>query len=234
MLRYAKAIAAQFDAELILLHVANPIYEVPPTGLSGPLFIPVPQKTIAKQGEELEQFGVDELQGIKVRRVLYEGNPEEQIAGFAKSEEIGLIAMPTHGHGIFRQFLIGSVTAKVLHDVDCPVLTGLHMEDQLKAGPARFSKFLCAIDSSPQSSGILKWASELAAGFHAQLDIVHAEGETAGAVCSSAREAGADLLVIGRGLQDAAGAGMTAQAYAIVRQSPCPVISIVSTSSPAD
>jgi len=36
--------------------------------------------------------------------------------------------MPTHGLGGFRRFLLGSVTAKVLHDADCPVWTGVHLE----------------------------------------------------------------------------------------------------------
>jgi hypothetical protein len=34
-----------------------------------------------------------------------------------------MILMPTHGYGPFRQMLLGSVTAKVLHDSKCPVLT---------------------------------------------------------------------------------------------------------------
>jgi nucleotide-binding universal stress UspA family protein len=275
MLQYAKAAAANYGAELILLHVANPTYEVPATGLSGPVFIPVPQKIITKQGDELEKFGADELQGIRVRRVLYEGNPEEQIVGFTKSERIDLIAMPTHGYGVFRQFLVGSVTAKVLHDVYCPVLTGVHMTEQSAAAPAKFSNILCAIDLGPQSLAVLRLASQLAADFHTQLSIVHAvpplsaggeldwkrpevanmarkdvetllnaagpaaatvhiqEGDAAKVVCSFAKEAGAGLLVIGRGPQDTAGGTLAAHAYAIVRQSPCPVISIVSTRRPS-
>ncbi len=37
--------------------------------------------------------------------------------------ELDLIMMPTHGGRHFRSLLIGSVTAKVLHDVRCPVWT---------------------------------------------------------------------------------------------------------------
>jgi len=248
---------------------------VPPTGLSGPLFIPVPKNIITEQGDELEKFGADQLEGIKVRRVLYEGNPEEQIAGFVESEKIDLIAMATHGYGVFRQFLVGSVTAKVLHDVGCAVLTGVHMEGQPAAGHAKVSKVLCAIDLGPQSLAILKWASQLAADFDAQLGVVHAvppltpgddldwkrpevfnvarqevetllseagsveatihidEGDAAKTVCHFAKEAGAGLLVIGRGPQDGTGGRLTDLAYAIVRQSPCPVVSIVAAGPPA-
>ncbi len=267
MLQYAKAAALKYDAELILLHVAIPIYELPATGIAGPVFIPVPQEMIAKTGNELEMFGADQLQGVKVRRAIYEGDPVAQIVGFAKSEKIDLIAMATHGYGVFRRLLLASVTSKVLHDVCCPVLTGVHMEEQPAAKLAHFSNVLCAIDLGPQSPGVLQWASQLATDFDAQLSIVHAvpslgsgkdfdwreeigklarkdveklvgaigpatatvhikEGEAAKAVCSFAKESGADLLVIGRDPQDKEGGRLTTQAYAIVRQSPCPVISI--------
>jgi nucleotide-binding universal stress UspA family protein len=52
------------------------------------------------------------------------------------------------------------------------------------------------------------------------------EGEVAKTVCSFAKEAGADLLVIGRGPKDRMDGRLTAHAYAIIRQSPCPVLSI--------
>src|SRR5271157_5213247 len=245
MLPYAQAVAAKYNAELILLHVEN--------------------------DNELAKAGRDQLQDFDVRRVLYDGDPAEVIVGFAKSEKIDLIAMPTHGYSTFRRFLIGSVTAKVLHDVTCPVLTGVHMEQEPAARLVEFSNILCAIDLGPQSADVLKCASQLAADLHTQLGIVHAvptpspglellfegdwkaevanmarkdvqtllspirpaaasiyiqEGEAPKAVCSLAKNVGADLLVIGRGPRDRMDGRLTTHAYAIIRQSPCPVISI--------
>jgi len=52
------------------------------------------------------------------------------------------------------------------------------------------------------------------------------EGEPAKTVCSFAKAMGADLLVIGRGPRDRVGGSLTTHSYAIIRQSPCPVISI--------
>ena len=52
------------------------------------------------------------------------------------------------------------------------------------------------------------------------------EGEAAKAVCAVAREAEADLLVIGRGPRDRMDGRLTTHSYAIIRQSPCPVLSI--------
>jgi len=271
MLPHAKAVATKYDAELILLYAASPLYPVAMADYSGPVYVPVPSEVIAEEEDELEKFGADQLQSIKVRHVLRIGDPVEQIVGFMKSEKVDLIAMPTHGRGEFRRFLIGSVTAKVLHDVDCPVLTGVHVKELPAATFGTYSNVLCAIDLGTQSPEVIRCASQLAADFHAELSVVHAvpppglgadpllspdwqnevvnvarlgvekllsangaagahvyiqEGESAHAVCSLAKKVGADLLVIGRGPRDGAGGHFTTHAYAIMRQSPCPVVSI--------
>jgi nucleotide-binding universal stress UspA family protein len=245
MLPYAKAVAAKYNAELILLHIET--------------------------DKELAKIGLDRFADLNVRRVLSDADPSEIITEFAKSEKIDLIAMPTRGYGLFRRFLIGSVTAKVLHDVTCPVLTGVHMESQAAASAAKFSNVLCAVDLGPQSGDALKWASQFATDFHGQLSVVHTvpmltygddilyvadwmvelrnvgrqnvekllgstgvtaaavhiqEGDPAAEVCSLAERMKADLLVIGRGPQDGKYGRLTTHAYGIIRQSPCPVISI--------
>jgi len=242
MIPYAQAVAARYGAELVLLHVET--------------------------DEELTS--IDPFGDLKVRRVLYDGDPSDVITGFAKSERIDLIVMPTHGRGVFRRFLIGSVTAEVLHDVDCPVMTGVHIDEQFLVKDVKLHDVLCAIDLGRESPDILRWASQLAADCDTRLDVVHAvpalpghsvtlsndwgaeiakmarqevdravcaagigtagvfveEGEPAKAVCSLASKLGCGLLVIGRGTRDQMGGRLTAHAYAIVRQSPCPVISI--------
>jgi len=148
MLPYAQAVAAKFGAELILLHVES--------------------------DDELANTGKDPGQDMDVRRVLYDGDPADVIVEWVKSERIDLVAMPTHGYGEFRRFLIGSVTAKVLHDVWCPVLTGVHLEEQPAAEHGKMSNVLCAIDLGPQSPDVLKCASQLAADLKAPLTVVHA------------------------------------------------------------
>jgi nucleotide-binding universal stress UspA family protein len=82
--------------------------------------------------------------------------------------------MPTHGHGPFRRFLLGSVTAKVLHDAACPVLTGRHMEQAPDYSHVQFRNVLCAIDLGPHSRQVICWAATFAREFGARLSIVHA------------------------------------------------------------
>ena len=59
---------------------------------------------------------------------------------WAKANQIDLIMMPTHGYGRFRALLLGSVTAKVLHDADCPVWTAVHREEVMAHPPETASE----------------------------------------------------------------------------------------------
>ena len=274
MIPYLKFMAAKYNAEIILLHVVNPVYAISETGISPPAIVPVPEWLIAQQAEKLETFGDPELQGFRVRRLVYEGEPDAQIVATVEAEGAQMVMMPTHGYGAFRRFLIGSVTAKVLHDVDCPVLTGAHFQEHKPAKEMNVSNLVCAIDGNlgPCScNAALEWASRLSMDFHGTLSIIHAvpaphpslrvvfssdvkdqmetmirdeiarlktkigaediavcieQGEVTHTVCSYAQSVGADLLVIGRGGKRNGMGRLRSNAYGIIRQSTCPVLSV--------
>jgi len=270
MLRYAKVIAERYGAEITLLRVVDPVDAIPPMRLGGPESIPAPPSAFDEANAQLAAFGDFELRGVAVRRLVQVGEPVEQIGGLVRAEGVNLVAMPTHGLGVLRRFLIGSVTAKVLHDVPCPVLTGVHMEQPPHHLPPAFANIACAVNLDSHSQETLTWAAHFAGDFHSQLNIVHAmpalepgfeipfggdwksevanlaredleklvaatgsdvsgiyvlEGEPRKTVCSFAKSTGADLLIIGRGLHEGVGAGWI-DAYAIIRESPCPVVSV--------
>jgi hypothetical protein len=94
----------------------------------------------------LDEAYADEFRNMPVRRLLLEGDVARQIADLARDEQMDLIVMPTHGYGGFRRFLLGSVTAKLLHDADCPVLTGVHLQEAPPLEPVFFRNILCAVD----------------------------------------------------------------------------------------
>lgn len=249
--RYAKSLAAQFGSPLILLHVLQPLnLEFGAADISGCMVSELYQNRLQQATQELEAFMPEEFSGIAVERVVVEGDPARSIVETAH-ERAGLILMPTHGYGPFRRFILGSVTAKVLHDADCPVWTGVHLEN----APAAFvplSHIVCAVDLGPQSSKTLCWAASLAARFGARLTLlhvtlgapdaarqelenlrnfVHAEaeirvvpGDPPAAICAAAE--GAGLLAIGRGSAAGVFGRLRANAYSIIRQSPCPVVSV--------
>ena len=96
----------------------------------------------------------------------------------AEADDVDLILMPTHGYGTFRRLLLGSVTAKVLHDANCPVWTGTHFADATGLDLSRNRHVLCGVDFSSHSAKVVRYAADLAAGFGAKLTLVHALTET--------------------------------------------------------
>jgi nucleotide-binding universal stress UspA family protein len=171
----AAVLARHFHSEIVMLHVVTPLsYSA---GMIEGGYVPANLGDLLKElihqaQKKLDQALGPEFDGIDVRRMLLEGDPALTIVKTARAEKADLIALPTHGYGAFRRFLLGSVTAKVLHDSDCPVWTGAHLEEE----PAReFSirNILCAVDLSPHSSKTVQWAAQMAAEFGARLTLAH-------------------------------------------------------------
>lgn len=265
---YAKTLACRFHSELTLLHV----FEIQSLMFSGEEGIPAEwYEDMRKESRRLlEKSYADEFRDMQVRRVLLEGDVAREIANFAHAEHMDLIVMPTHGYGGFRRFLLGSVTAKLLHDADCPVLTSVHMQEAPRLEPAFFRNIVCAVDFDSAGEKALRWAGAFAHEFHSRLTVVHAlprievgqahyfdqglpmrlrqlaqeridelqkrVGTAAdvildpGPVADVVRDAGtsrkADLVVIGRHENPGILGRLRANSYAIVRESPCPVVSV--------
>jgi nucleotide-binding universal stress UspA family protein len=270
--RYAGGLACHFHSELTLMHVVDSsAYEVSAYEFTGPVVTTLPaERRIGAEGV-LANFLPGEFRNMNVRRVVLSGDPAGEIVGFAHSERTSLIVIPTHGYGPFRRFILGSVSAKILHDADCPVFTGTHIPDASPDGARSFRKILCAVDFCPQSEKALKWASDFAEEFHAQLVVAHITPSLDGgaveyfdpdwrgqlaqsarekldqmqksvgtngdafiddsnsipfAVCGAATRLDADLVVIGRGVSNGILGRLRTNAYSIIRQSPCPVVSV--------
>jgi nucleotide-binding universal stress UspA family protein len=85
---------------------------------------------------------------------------------------VDLIVMSTRGAGAFYRFLLGSVTAKVLHESHCPVWTGAHLE-QAPGGEFSVRRVLCSVDLSSHSRHTLSLAAQMAAAVDAALTLVH-------------------------------------------------------------
>src|ERR1035438_8823524 len=126
----ARSLACHFGSELTLLHVlVPPQYEFGAVDVAGSMLAELGRDRARQATVELDTFMAPELDGLNVRRVLLEGDPATTVVDYAHREQTGLIIMPTHGYGPFRRYILGSNTAKVLHDADCPVWTGTHLPD---------------------------------------------------------------------------------------------------------
>jgi nucleotide-binding universal stress UspA family protein len=108
---------------------------------------------------------------MPVTRVADSGDPAFTIVDFAHNNGVDLIMMPTHGYGRFRSLLLGSVTAKVLHDAQCAVWTAAHTETQ--RAPLVPKHVLCALDGTPAGVALLKSARALRESLGASVSLLH-------------------------------------------------------------
>jgi nucleotide-binding universal stress UspA family protein len=171
----AAALARHFHSQIVMLHVVTPLsYSA---GMLEGNYVPASRgdllAALLAQAEQcLDRSLKSELEGLSVKRILLQGDPASKIVQIARDENASLIAMPTHGYGAFRRFLLGSVTAKVLHDSACPVWTGAHLEEA-QGREFAIRSVACAIDLSPHSRNTISWAARIAAEFSARLSLVH-------------------------------------------------------------
>jgi len=266
-----QAMVKRFHAELIVLHVVDmptATWYAPAEAAAWATLINADKLRDAGQ-VSLDRFIAQHLSDMPVVPRLLEGDPSEGIIDCAKEEHVDLIMMPTSGRGPFRRLLLGSVTAKILHDAHCPVWTGVHA-GQLAAHPAdRWKRVLCAIDTDDRDVRVLRWAAQFTADQQIELRLVHAvvgadsleadkdpamhaflmgiareriakmqeEAGTCLEVCvlggniaQAVRQAvvghDSDLIVIGRGVLQKPLGRLRSGAYSIIREAPCPVISI--------
>jgi nucleotide-binding universal stress UspA family protein len=160
--RYVELFAGQFEAEIMLLHAV----------VNGERVLA--EEFLSARKAQLDNFLANELKYFTTERVCVIGEPEEEISRTAQSWRPDLIMMPTHGLGYFRRLLLGSVTAKVLHDLDTPVWTSVHAESAPSLEQIHSRRILCGLDLSARSSDVLRWAGQLAAETGARLGIIHA------------------------------------------------------------
>ena len=269
MAAYVKRAASLLKANVSLVHVVDP------AGYSGlELYVrPISQVSEERLGigrERLDSFLTAEFPAPECPRILTLGDAATEIARVAREDRFDLIIMPTHA-GIFRQMLLGSTTAKVINDSDCPVLTSRHAQT-IAPRPLEHRQWLCTIGLSSNSERVLRYASQVAAQARGKLSILHAVeagatelpiqldlqekvssaesqvarrriadlqqrvgtdvpvriavGRVKEALLEAAREADADALIIGRSHQPGAHGLMRDLTYAMVRDSPFPVLSV--------
>jgi nucleotide-binding universal stress UspA family protein len=268
-LEHAAALADHFGAKLLCLHVIPPApneYQLLGKGTAPELS----SENIREVERRLHTLARSAVPHGEVETLVVAGEPAHRIEKAAQERTADLIVMPTRGHGRFRRFLLGSVVAKVLHDVECPVMTGVHFDEEPVFRGAPYKTIACALGlrNLAHSGKILRWSADLARSWQASLHVIHVppsidwsagewfpdetqqlvkeasreklealmtdvgceakmhtDGlEAAPYAAEVVRQVGADVLVVGRSAEHGLLGG--GDAFAIIRESPCPVISV--------
>lgn len=262
---FVGTMASRYGAKISVLSVIPPAWDGLPQGLPPLPGLNAPEEELrACMAQALAQ----EFAGLETCHVAQLGDPARKIVEFAHKEGVDLIMMPTHGVSGYSRELLGSLTAKVLHEAKCPIWTATHAEEQQPSTAPR--TVVCAIDDSVQTGALMQWASEFSQQMGADLRFVHAVppvsdalalpsegnlqeemcqgarakleavqqsagikaplqvvvGRVAEAVTEEARQQGADLILMGRGLLRSPLGRLRSNAYAMIQLSPCPVVSV--------
>lgn len=164
-----KRAAALFSARVTLVHVVE-------SSASGFQLVVRSQREAEEDLKEvarrkLQSFFKSEFPAKQSPRLLLVGDAANRIAEVARKQAFDLIAMPTHA-GAFRRMLLGSTTAKVLNDADCPILTTRHAET-IAPRPLGHREWVCAIGPQDDSERVLRYANQTAAAVHANLTLIY-------------------------------------------------------------
>jgi nucleotide-binding universal stress UspA family protein len=170
---FVRAMAQRFGARITVMSVLSPFWQAASGDIAGATVLDMDEIKRDLEARLSDAF-VKEFAGLAVDRVAEVSDPAEAITRYAHTQGADLIMMPTHGYGPFRSLLLGSVTAKVLHDALCPVWTATHIEEPPALGHLAGRNVLCAIDGTPRSAPLMEWAAEYAKNTGGTLRLVHA------------------------------------------------------------
>jgi len=123
-LKYTINFAKQFNAEIILVYVIEPLMY--PADLSMGQMV-IPQSTVnlsEKSKAELEVLAKKEIgDQLNFDIIVKTGKPFIEIIETASETDSDLIIISTHGHTGVEHLLFGSTSEKVVRKAPCPVLT---------------------------------------------------------------------------------------------------------------
>jgi nucleotide-binding universal stress UspA family protein len=136
-LEYAEELARKFSAEILVVHVDQPLSPVMVTELSPGLDV----GTMNRIAEEQRLSALKELDritarlrdaGLKSRGLLKVGAPFLEIISAAHGDSADLIVLGTHGRSGLAHVLMGSVAERVVRKAHCAVLTIRHPDRKFK------------------------------------------------------------------------------------------------------
>ena len=116
----AVSLAAKYDAELSVIHVVD-------TGLQGwnmPMMSMEEERKadIEKIKAELDNIIDGETkEGIKIKKIIKEGDPVEEILKFIGEEKIDLVVLRAHEESRIERFLVGGSNDALIRKMPCSI-----------------------------------------------------------------------------------------------------------------
>src|SRR6516164_6794571 len=168
---YVEEMSRHFSADLTLVHA----YGAEALARSSrPITDPeLPEEARILEQEQLQRFAAENFSEHQTDSVVDVGEAGSVIDKIVQRDGADVVMLATHGRGPVRRLLLGSVTAKVLHDLSSAVWTGTGSVFEGHAPRLPYKSILCAVDETPEAEAAVRAAAAFARGYDAQLWLVH-------------------------------------------------------------
>jgi universal stress protein A len=121
-IHYAVSLAAKYGAELSVIHVIDTLWS---QGWNLPTM-----SQDESRGKEMERIqaeldniiGSETKEGVKIKTIIKEGDPIEEILKVIGKEKIDLVIMRTHEEGRIERLLVGGSNDALIRKMPCSIL----------------------------------------------------------------------------------------------------------------
>lgn len=174
VLPYAVLVAKALSSHVILLRIFESVPEQWADPAHGRYLDQLTSSFRDQAIEYLEGIAAPLRQeGLTVTCSAHEGSPADLIINEASREPDTLIAMSTHGRSGINRWVMGSVTDKVLHAVDAPLLIVRSKEGSSEVS-VELGTIIVPLDGSALSEQVLPHAVSLAKALGSAVTLLRA------------------------------------------------------------
>ena len=169
-LEYAKTLAKQENAELLLVHVEPPVNPISPPEAA---WIDV-EEIEAGYRAQLQKDGAKlASEGYRARTIFIAGPLYNELLYTIKKNRVDLIVLGTHSRRGLDRFLLGSDAEAMLRRAPCPVLSVGASVPDVHQKPWSIHEVICATTFEPRSAEVAAFAHKLAEHNGAELIFFH-------------------------------------------------------------
>jgi nucleotide-binding universal stress UspA family protein len=183
---YAVGLAANYDAQIHLLHVITPVL---------PMAYEYAINTVEIM-KSVEKNAVDQLAklvaraeeaGVKAAGEVRIGDVYDEIKGVIEAEKPDLLVMGTHGRRGVERWFMGSTTEKMLRHSPVPLVTIAATGEKMTTAP-RFRRILVTTDFSDGTADALAHAFSVAQENDSHITLMHVVHDVAADVSGKYRD----------------------------------------------
>jgi len=167
------ALAREFDSKLYICHIVAP----PATALYGEILVdPDEQRNEALEFVQKQLSNLMAQHAIEWEPLISVGHIADEIATMVEEKAADLVISATHGRSGLKKLILGSVSARLIRTLPCPILVIPGPEQPaaaIKSRDFKFHRILVGCDFSAVSVSALRYGLSIAQEFQSELHLTH-------------------------------------------------------------